>query len=131
MPDELCIATVLLASLLTFVGFVLLYRSTGSTTWKASRSVEPLTKTNWVGAILFAVVFSFVANDWVSIALIPFRSSHPDLVGTVALTGMLLVFCSVFFFSIFLDKRTPLRGILAIVFCIITGVFLYGILGVH
>ena len=131
MTKELCVALILLATALTFGSLVFLYRSAGSVAWETSRSIEPLAKTRWAWAFFKSLIVTFVANDCVAVASIPFRTLHPELEETIALISVSLIFCSMFFSNIFLDKRTPLRGILALAFCIITGVFLFSLLGVR
>jgi hypothetical protein len=68
--------------------------------------------THWLNAIIWGFVFAFMYGDSIIVQNVKF-----------APWGEAAIFFAVFFISIFLDRRTRFRGIMALVASVDLGVF--------
>jgi len=75
-------------------------------------SKPPVLETKWLSAI----VVGFFNIVWVSDLLVGMHSKHMQSTWSVAIDffGMATAFCGSLFLFIFIDKRTRLRGVLAL-----------------
>ncbi len=75
----------------------------------SSREERAVEKTRWVSASVAALWNMICVSDLLSAELSP--KKLPDvLIAVLGLSGMLMAFGNAFFLCIFLDKRTRLRG---------------------
>ena len=113
MSPGLCIALVLMAGVLTFLGFYFARAKLGATpAWAASRNRSSGAFIRYLGAFVWAMFITFICSDWMAISLIHLENTNYLLAERMGYASTFAVFCTAFFGFSSMDKPSRMHLVL-------------------